>query len=65
RTPLVYGICGNSLARKMSNNWGYPQFERILKKTKSKTDRLDASLYALLVAKSKTFETERFILNYS
>lgn len=61
RTPLVYGICGNSLARKMSNNWGYPQFERILKKTKTKTDRLDASLYALLVAKSKTFETERFM----
>ena len=61
KKPLIYGLCGNTLQRKMSEDWGRSQFERILKTTKSSTNRLDASLYALLVAKSKTYETERFI----
>ena len=59
--PLIYGLCGNVLQRKMSTDWGETQEKRILKTTKSGTNRLDASLYALLVAKSKTYETERFI----
>lgn len=59
--PLIYGLCGNVLQRKMSMDWGETQEKRILKTTKSSTNRLDASLYALLVAKSKTYETERFI----
>ena len=59
--PLIYGMSGASLISKMSENWGTPQFERILRVTKTKTDRLDASLYALLTAKSKGYVTERFM----
>ena len=64
KIPLVYTLCGEKLARPIPDNWSVPQFESILKTTKTtkrKANRLDAALYAYLLAKSKTYETERFI----
>ena len=61
RGPLIYGLCGDRLHKRMSSDWGATQFNRILHTVKSKENRIDAALYALVMAKSKTYETEKFI----
>ncbi|MBR5419568.1 MAG: hypothetical protein IK115_00315 [Lachnospiraceae bacterium] len=63
KTPerLIYSLCGTQLQRPMVGNWTEASLQRILDVTKSKTDRLDAALDALLLAKSKLYETERFV----
>ena len=59
--PLIYGLCGDKLCTRMSSDWGATQFNRILHTVKSKENRIDAALYALVMAKSKTYVTEKFI----
>ncbi len=58
---LIYSLCGNSLYRKLSTFWEDDAIKRVLSVPKSRTDRRDAALDALLVAKAKEYETEKFI----
>lgn len=58
---LLYCLCGNSLNRKMLDNWKSISFNRIVSVTKTKTNRLDSALDAFLMSKSKVYETEKFI----
>ncbi len=58
---LIYSLCGTQLQRPMVGDWTEESIRRILTVTKSRTNRLDAALDALLLAKSKLFETERFV----
>lgn len=60
-TPLLYGLCGNGLIRKMSRGWNDPAcLKTVCDSCKSRNTRLDAALYALLIAKSRTYEAEKF-----
>lgn len=58
---LVYSMCGNKLRRCLLGNWDIASLQRVVAVTKSKTERIDAALDAVLMAKSKSYETERFI----
>lgn len=58
---LIYSLCGRKLQRPMTQPWTDDSLLRVLSSTKSKANRLDAALDALLIAKSKFYETERFI----
>ena len=58
---LIYSLCGRNLQRPMTQPWTDDSLQRILASTKSKANRLDAALDALLIAKSKYYETERFL----
>ena len=58
---LIYSLCGRKLQRPMTQPWTDDSLQRVLYSTKSKANRLDAALDALLMAKSKYYETERFI----
>lgn len=58
---LLYCMCGSVLHRKIADNWDKSALQRIVTVTKTKTNRLDSALDAYLVAKSKVYETEKFI----
>jgi len=57
----IYCMCGERLKRRLVNNWKDFSIQRVADVPKSRTGRLDAALDALLMAKSKEYETEKFI----
>lgn len=60
--PLVYSVCSRGLDRKMSPFWKQDEcIKTILGTTKTGAGRLDAAFYSLILAKSKTYEVEKFI----
>lgn len=61
KNPIVFGLCGNKLERPFAKNWGVSQLDEILNTPKSKEGRLHAALYALIMAKSKKYESEKFV----
>ena len=58
---LLYSLCNKKLLRPMAKNWKDKSLLRILCVPKSRKGRLDAALDALLISKSKVYETEKFI----
>ena len=57
----IYSLINGSLVRKMNNNWSNIELSKVLSYTKTSSDSIIASLYALIMSKSKSNETERFI----
>lgn len=61
KEPLLYSLCSKKLLRPMAKNWTDKSLLKILSIPKSRMGRCSASLDALLIAKSKAYETEKFI----
>lgn len=58
---LIYSLCGTTLQRKIDSEWNDDALQGILNTTKSNSRRIDAALDALLIAKSKVYEFEKFV----
>lgn len=58
---ILYSLCGKKLDNKLKGSWNEHSYQRILNTNKSKGNSLDATLDAFLIAKSKTYESEKFM----
>ena len=61
QNELIYSMCGDKLKRRFADHWEIDSLQRVVSITKTKAGRMDAALDAALMAKSKIYETERFI----
>ena len=58
----LYTLCGTKLRSGFSLDWNNPAFlNKLVSTVKSRKDRLDASLSALVLAKSREYEAEKFM----
>ena len=61
-TPLLYRMFSDTLTTNLSESWSDKKIQTAIANTaKSNYDRRYAALFALIMAKSKSYEIERFI----